>query len=143
MTVASESVESQRKGIVKIVHPTNPSDFGKSFPGPEDRKLAGVMNSSMPIRLVAFHICAPDSLFFRMFRALIILTKSGDQKYRVLTHFGMSRMIFFTYFGFIIYHSFLTSCCLFRCRIIYRMAIYTHGVRNSRRSAACITDWYR
>lgn len=88
ITVASASVESQRKGCIQIVHPSNPSVFGTSFPGPEDRKLASKMNHSMPIRMVAFHMCAPDTMFFRIFRAIIQLSMTGDQKYRMNTHIG-------------------------------------------------------
>ena len=88
ITVASEGVESQRKGCIQIVHPSNPSGFGTSFPGPEDRKMASRMNRSMPIRMVAFHLCAPDTMFFRIMRALIQLSMTGDQKYRINTHIG-------------------------------------------------------
>ena len=88
MTVASEDVESQRKGFIKIMHPSNPSVLGTSFPGPEDRKMASRMNRSMPIRMVAFHLCAPDTMFFRMMCALIQVSMTGEQKYRINTHIG-------------------------------------------------------
>lgn len=88
MTVASESVETQRKGIVKVVYPTNTSAFTTSLPSPSERQLATKMNAAIPMRLIAFHICSPDTLFFKFLRAMVIITKHGNGKFRVRTHTG-------------------------------------------------------
>jgi len=89
MLVASECIETQRKGIVKICYPTVfSSNFLGVLPGPDHRRIASKMNASYPVRLVAMHICAPDTFFFRVLRAIVIVTKHGDQKFRVVSHSG-------------------------------------------------------
>lgn len=86
--VASESVESQRRGIAQIVYPSSISaSLLTSLPGEEDRKLAARFNRSVPIRVVAMHICFPDTFFWRSFRAMILLSKQ-EEKFRVKTHPG-------------------------------------------------------
>jgi len=83
--VASESVESQRKGIVKIFYPF--TSIFKTLPGLEDRKIAARLNDAVPIRTVAMHFCVPDTLHFRMFRAIVI-TSAPEARFRFKTHFG-------------------------------------------------------
>mmetsp|Transcript_20998 Transcript_20998/g.43231 ORF Transcript_20998/g.43231 Transcript_20998/m.43231 type:complete len:475 (+) Transcript_20998:260-1684(+) len=90
MLVASESVESQRRGLVKVLYPSNFSEDPLSLlPTREHQRLAAKMNASFPIRLVAMHICHPDTFFFRLFRAILIVTKYGDTKFRVVSHYGL------------------------------------------------------
>jgi len=90
MLVASESVESQRRGLVKVLYPSNFSKAtSPTLPTRENQLLAAKMNASYPIRLVAMHICHPDTFFFRLLRALLILTKHGDGKFRVVAHYGL------------------------------------------------------
>ena len=93
MLVASESVESQRRGLVKVLYPSNFSKDPLSLlPTREHQRLAAKMNASFPIRLVAMHICHPDTFFFRLFRAILIVTKYGDTKFRVVSHYGTSNV---------------------------------------------------
>jgi hypothetical protein len=92
--VASESVESQRKGVVNIFFPSTSAVHSvfKSLPGPEDRKLAERLNNAFPIRLVATHFCIPDTILFRVFRAMILLTlQENHEKFRTKTHIGTSK----------------------------------------------------
>jgi len=89
--VASESVESQRKGIVNIMFPSTSAAHSvfKSLPGPEDLKIAERLNTSFPIRNVATHFCIPDTILFRAFRAMILVTMTAnDDKFRTKTHIG-------------------------------------------------------
>ena len=87
--VASDSVESQRKGIVKIFYPVASAEKSifKTLPGPDDRKIAARLNDAIPIRVVAMHFCVPDTLQFRMFRAIVI-TSTPNSRFRLKTHFG-------------------------------------------------------
>ena len=90
MCVAAESVESQRKGLVLLFYPstcTVDSVF-KTLPNPEEQKLAGKFNDAMPIRVVAIHGCFPDSLFFRMFRSIMLLSYRSHTRFRFKTHVG-------------------------------------------------------
>ena len=94
MIAASESVESQRKGIVKIIYPTNLNvdrSTIQSLPSPEERKIAETMNDAIPIRVVALHFCVPDTFMSRLFRAMLILSFSRSEgRFRVISHSGMS-----------------------------------------------------
>lgn len=105
MLVASESVESQRRGLVKVLYPSNFSKAtSPTLPTRENQLLAAKMNASYPIRLVAMHICHPDTFFFRLLRALLILTKHGDGKFRVVAHYGTSNVSK-------LFHSFICNIC--------------------------------
>eukprot|EP00532_Pseudo-nitzschia_australis_P012990 CAMPEP_0168209418 /NCGR_PEP_ID=MMETSP0140_2-20121125/2607_1 /TAXON_ID=44445 /ORGANISM="Pseudo-nitzschia australis, Strain 10249 10 AB" /LENGTH=458 /DNA_ID=CAMNT_0008135913 /DNA_START=105 /DNA_END=1482 /DNA_ORIENTATION=+ len=87
MYVATESVESQRKGMILVLLST--STFDTKLPGPKDRQIAIKFNKSSPIRHTATHLCFPDTLFYRMLRSMIVLTHwSSDTKFRIKTHSG-------------------------------------------------------
>lgn len=121
MLVASESVESQRRGLVKVLYPTNFSkDTLTVLPTREHQGIATKMNASYPIRLVAMHICHPDTFLFRLLRALLILTKYGDGKFRVIAHYGTSNV-------FKLIHSSICICrlCSFDTTFFLCLGLYT------------------
>jgi hypothetical protein len=83
--VAGNGTESQRKGMVNLALPEG--DFTNT-PMPlhqESRDLFRRGFASMPIRLVAIHICMPDTLFFRLLRSFI-LTAFTSMRSRLRFH---------------------------------------------------------
>jgi len=105
--VASESVESQRRGIV-FVTIQNPSlsdstttgstssNHGENFsdlqeqsklPSIEFLKLSMAHRQALPIRMSACHLCTPDTPFYGVFQSLITAVMTGD-RCRVKVHVG-------------------------------------------------------
>jgi len=105
--VASESVESQRRGIV-FVTIQNPSlsdstttgstssNHGENFsdlqeqsrlPSIEFLKLSMVHRQALPIRMSAYHLCTPDTPFYGVLQSLITAVMTGE-RCRVKVHVG-------------------------------------------------------
>ena len=94
MCVAADSVESQRRGLILLFYPS-PDSMGsdgdsmfKTLPSLYDRKLANRFNVAIPIRICAVHLCLPDTLFFRLFRSIMVLSFQSSAKLRLKTHTG-------------------------------------------------------
>lgn len=91
--VAAESIESQRKGIVFVFYPSTCNGFDvdsilKTLPRPHERKLASKFNKALPIRPAAIHLCFPESIFFRIFRSILLLSFRSSTRFRFKTHSG-------------------------------------------------------
>jgi len=87
--VFSNDVESQRKGMVNVLWPEG--DFSEiQMPLHNDsRNLLKKVIAAAPLRLVAVHICFPDTLYFNLLRSFLILTFSS-QRSRMKFHVGTS-----------------------------------------------------
>mmetsp|Transcript_5055 Transcript_5055/g.10465 ORF Transcript_5055/g.10465 Transcript_5055/m.10465 type:complete len:487 (-) Transcript_5055:248-1708(-) len=100
--VASNDVESQRKGLVSIVWVQG--DFTNT-PMPlrkESRLLYGLALSGLPLRRASTHFCAPDTLYFRLLSSFVItsLFRSSSLS-RIRFHFveGIERRYCLQGFG--------------------------------------------
>jgi hypothetical protein len=89
---AAESIETQRKGLVCIVHAATSNahiESKKVLPGVQDRKIIGKLVRCYPVRLVAIHCSFPDTLFYRLKLHMIIMSTRAPTSYRIRAHFGM------------------------------------------------------
>lgn len=84
--VASNDIESQKKGMVHIGWPEG--DFSNT-PMPlhkKNRLLYKRVMASMPIRIAGVHFCMPDTLYFRLLRAFATTSLYFAQRSRLRFH---------------------------------------------------------
>jgi len=84
--VASNDVESQRKGIICIAWPEG--DFTNT-PMPltkENRRLLRLFLDATPIRIVCVHFCMPDTLYFQLLRSFLIIVMPSYMTSRLRFH---------------------------------------------------------
>lgn len=101
--VASESVESQRKGMIHIaIHnyseysdgsereenpPSNDPEEVSGLPSMAFAKNSLKRSHGLPMRSVSFHCCTPDTPFFTLFRSITSLML-GENRVRLKMHVG-------------------------------------------------------
>jgi len=86
MHVASENVESQKRGVIFIIISSKISF--SVLPSPDNQRFAQKMNDSFPIRLVAMHFCIPETMYYRMLQSIVLLSHTSETRFRYKTHFG-------------------------------------------------------
>ena len=84
--VASDDVESQKKGIIMIVWPGGPgADWAMGGEGKRDARARHLINQRhevIPARFAGYHYCMPDSVTFRLIRSFLILYGGVNQGMR-------------------------------------------------------------
>lgn len=98
MTVAAECEETQQKGIVFVMWPGR--DTNIRIPLPEERIVCKNSFSAFPLRVVGFHFCWPDTLFFHLIRSFFVLVMGSDLRTRVHFHSGERQEISYKLMGF-------------------------------------------
>ena len=90
--VASENIETQRKGVILIVWPGGSGKDWKKrqFPDARARHLVSMRHEVVPIRYAGYHYCMPDNRVFRLIRSFAVLFGGiGSQtKARMKLHIG-------------------------------------------------------
>jgi hypothetical protein len=132
--IASEDVESQRKGVVLVVWPGGPGNDWKGLDTSDrrSRHLLSQRHEVLPIRFAGYHYCMPDNPIFRLIRSFAILYGGlgGEMKARMRFHIGTCVLLSLLLFSFRVYSSFehsrifidRTSCSsstFARCIIFY------------------------
>jgi hypothetical protein len=80
-----EDVESQRKGLVFVVWP-GPQLSMPSAPGPRDHVEFQRVFESSPMRIVALHICFPDTPIYRLIRSVFAVGLGAQLRQRLKFH---------------------------------------------------------
>jgi hypothetical protein len=84
--VSCEDVESQRKGCVFVFWPGS-ATYNPSLPDPREHIEGAKVNSAVPFRPVAYHVCYPDTYVYRIIRSALTLMFGGSRA-RMRFHTG-------------------------------------------------------
>jgi hypothetical protein len=74
--IASEDIESQKRGVVLIVWPGGPGKDWKGLDKADRRSfhLLSQRHEVLPIRFAGYHYCMPDNPIFRLIRSFAVLS---------------------------------------------------------------------
>ena len=85
-----DDVESQRKGLIFAVWPCGV--VMPSHPGPRDHTEFQRVFESIPMRIVALHICFPETPIYRIIRSVFAVGLGTELRSRLKFHSGKSGM---------------------------------------------------
>jgi len=98
LTTAAECEESQRKGVLFVMWPGSSTKI--RVPEAEERSICRLSFSALPLRVVSFHVCWPDTPLFHLARSFFVLVLGADVRVRVNFHSGERQELSYKLMGF-------------------------------------------
>jgi hypothetical protein len=80
--VAGEDVETQQRGLISIFWPEN----NIIFPDKRESQEAERVFAAVPVRFAAIHQCVPDTAFYHLIKAVVILSLEVESRTRLKFH---------------------------------------------------------
>ncbi|KAL3929377.1 MAG: hypothetical protein SGARI_004764, partial [Bacillariaceae sp.] len=98
--VATEDIETQRKGLVVINMPNRDVPL---LPERKEHVLGQQAMEAIPIRICALHMCLPNEITFRLLKANVAFILGKDQRKRIKIHLGERTELHYSLHGYGIY----------------------------------------